>query len=95
MPTGATRSSLLQASTLLLLFTAVGGLIWYEPELTSLRPESTRKHTHGVFGTETVDARLWQDPLDFVAKNQAHLIQMSFKGPHLVLPYDCERFQGK
>lgn len=67
----------LPVSSLLLLTAAVGGLLMYEPPLTSLRPPERGLDMRKSLAGENVESRLWQDPFGPVAAHADELARKS------------------
>jgi hypothetical protein len=44
-------------------------MAWQQPALVSSRPTEPEYQGHGIRAWQDIDARLWQDPFDAVARN--------------------------
>ena len=76
MDTPKREASTLQISSLLILVSAIGGYLWYQPPLKTARPNHELVKQEA--GEQRVAARLWQDP--FMAAEE-HLQSEKAAGP--------------
>lgn len=62
--------TLVPASAVVLIVTALGGVWLLRPPLDSPRPHVEERRARDSFGDQTVDARLWEDPLTAVERHR-------------------------
>ena len=68
---GASKSALnLPWANIVALLAAAGGIFSLIPGLITSRPPDAGGRGMGVYGDQTVDSRLWQDPFEGVLKDK-------------------------
>jgi|CXWL01.1.fsa_nt_gi hypothetical protein len=60
------EQSAIPVAALALLLASVGGYLWYQPSLETSRPALKTSDLNALRSEQTVQARLWQDPLTAV-----------------------------
>src|SRR2546423_6943427 len=64
------ENSAIPLSALVLLATLAGSLFWVQKPLTSSRPDGFVTQNARSVGDQTVESRLWEDPLSAVERSQ-------------------------